>query len=67
MTTLIPVCALCRRPLGVGMKIVIFHPDQYRRYAAANGLREYDDDDPIACCLPCGNKIQFSPSSRGPS
>lgn len=67
-TMVVPVCALCRVPVGAGMKVVIFHPDMFWPYAIEHGVSERDrDDEPVLCCLPCGNKIRFAPAFRGPS
>ena len=58
------VCAYCRRPVGVGMQVMVMHVDDYVRLCRilkhpTHGLY----DQPVMVCMSCGRKFNQAEQS----
>jgi hypothetical protein len=48
---LVPVCALCRDPIGAEMRVTVLPPSFFRRYLELAGRSMVvDEDDPVVDC-----------------
>lgn len=55
----IPVCALCRNPLGAGMKITVWPTRTYAEFLAATERSPLEDyENPVVTCIPCAMQVR---------
>ena len=58
---LVPVCAVCREPVGAGMSVVVYDAEDLRARCATLGLRmshdDGTDDAPMFTCYVCGIRL----------